>query len=86
MDDEQIIRKANRAAIEYLETEEAFAAVRQALINKWAGSELGASAERERLFFSIQSLDAVQTALRGVIEDGKVARHVADLQAQLNPR
>jgi len=86
MDDEQIIRKANRAAIEYLETAEAFALTRQALIDKWAGSDLSAGAERERLFYSVQSLDAVQKVLLQVIDSGKIAIASAEMQALLNPR
>lgn len=86
MDDEQVIRKAARAGIEYAETAWAFAAMRAELIERWVGSTSGETAHREKLFVAVQTLDAVQKALLASIDNGKVARHSAEMTALLNPQ
>lgn len=86
MDDEQIIRKAARAGIEYAETAEAFAGIRAEMVARWATSTLGEAVLRERLFLSVQIVDAVQKALLSTIDNGKVAKHSAEMTALLNPR
>lgn len=66
------IAKGHAAARELEQTEEAFAAVRQALLEEAAIAKIEDVLRREKLILSVQVLDGVKQALFTVVSAGLV--------------
>lgn len=66
-------RRAHQARKEYPETERAFERVKSAMAVKLFETPLSATAERERLYYSVQALVAVQKALMDAMGQGQDA-------------
>lgn len=73
MDAEQAINRGRRAAHELQETDQAFRAVRDAMIAQLVSTSPENEALILKLHGAIQSLGKVQTALREVIDNGRLA-------------
>jgi len=71
------IAKGHAAARELEQTEAAFAAVRQGLLEKAAATPITDALMREKLILSVQVLEAVKQAVQSVIDTGKVAEAIA---------
>lgn len=69
------------AAREYEQTESAFAAVRAAMVERLFRTPLAAADERERLYLSVQTLDAVREALMTAMTSGEIERYVEEIAA-----
>ena len=63
MTDDKGRKRSQAARLEYPQTEAAFGKVRDALIARLLSTPLAASQEREKLYFAVQTLDAVKSAL-----------------------
>lgn len=85
MSPEERALRANRASIELPQTEIAFAELRDAIVEKWAATSVDHVATREKLFLSIQALDAVRKALMRSAADGVMLRHAEETAALLAP-
>lgn len=81
-DREETIIRGGQAQVELGMTEEAFAGLRAAMLEKIATSAFSAQAERERLYMGIQSLDAVRKMLKMMVAAGDHAELMANLQAE----
>jgi hypothetical protein len=74
--------RADQAARELRETEGAFDAVRQAMIEELLGTGINDQASRERLFLAIRGLDVTRQTLRRVIDAGKVEEAAVAVRQQ----
>jgi hypothetical protein len=77
--------KSERARREYEETQEAFAAVRQALVDRVLATAIGESLLRDKLVLTVQALDEVQTVLLGVAQTGDLEEYAAQLRKLTEP-
>lgn len=75
----EIISKGRQAETELGRTEEAFAEVRQMLLEAIAKTAFDQSDAREKLYLSIQLLTPVQDMLRAAVNDGVAAEHAANI-------
>jgi hypothetical protein len=66
---------------EYEQTESAFAQVRAAMVERLFQTPVAASDERERLYLSVQTLDAVREALMTAMTTGDIERYVEEISA-----
>jgi hypothetical protein len=82
---EQRLERSSRAAVELPQTEQAFAELRAAIIEKWASTPTDHVTTREKLFLAVQSLDSVRKALIRVATDGAVLKHTAEVAELLAP-
>ena len=74
-------RRAERAAWEYTETEDAFAQVKAAYVARLFTSPMEAAQERERLYTAVQVLDQVRARMHILISsasDSKAIEVYAD--------
>lgn len=67
-------------------TEAAFDALRDGLISRWAGSVTSDSEERERLFYAVQTLDAVRGVLVQAVQDGDYIKANDELAEMMKPK
>jgi len=70
---EELKARETQARREYPETKAAFARVRDAMVQQLFRTPLGGQAERERLYSSVQILDAVEKALIDAMGQGSEA-------------
>ena len=75
MSDAIRVARGHAAERELTETEAAFDAVRDAILREMVSTSPAHPDKVLKLHLAVQNLDAVKTALRGVIEDGQVAAH-----------
>lgn len=76
------LHRAGRASSELSMTDEIFTQLRAGAIEKWAATGIDHIATREKLFLTVQTIDAVRKALFEAVENGKVeafARHQAEM-------
>lgn len=73
MSDDQAVAAGHRATLEMEQTAAAFERVRQATLKALINSKAGEEAVRERLIVTCQILDAVQSALQDVVNNGLIA-------------
>jgi hypothetical protein len=73
MSDDQAVASGHRAKLEMEQTAAAFERVRQATLKALINSKAGEEAVRERLIVTCQILDAVQSALQDVVNNGLIA-------------
>lgn len=83
MNDAETAAKGRRAASELRETEEAFATLRQRLLDEIAATSPGQPDKVLKLHMSVQNLTAVKTALMLMVQAGQVA-DAAMAQSGLN--
>lgn len=74
-DDHERIAKGQRASRELEMTGEAFAKVRAAILNELAATSPAQPEKILTLHMAAQNLDAVKSALMGVVTDGQIAEH-----------
>jgi hypothetical protein len=74
MTDEEAAAKGYRAEREYAETEEAFEAVRKAILDELVGTTITHTDKILKLHAAAQNLDAVKKALMDVVQNGQIAR------------
>lgn len=77
-----VVRRAAQAASELTVTEEVFAQLRAAIIEKWSSTGVDQVETREKMFLSVQAVDAVRSALLRAVADGQLelsARETAEL-------
>lgn len=75
----EIISRGRQAEAELGRTEQAFADVRQMLLEAIAKTAFDQGDARERLYLSIQLLAPVQDMLRAAVNDGVAAEHEANI-------
>ncbi|MBI3678096.1 MAG: hypothetical protein HY243_15920 [Proteobacteria bacterium] len=73
--------EALAARREYEQTESAFAKVRTAMVERLFKTPVGAGEERERLYMSVQTLDAVREALMTAMTTGEIEQYVEEIAA-----
>lgn len=81
----QAVQRGQRAAVELPLTDEFFARMREALIEKWASTAVDHTASREKMFFAVQAIDSVHKALKRAVQDGKLELHSQEMAALLSP-
>jgi hypothetical protein len=74
-------REGAQAQQELVQTEAAFAAVRQAMVERLLNSAVADTAAREKLYLAVQSLDAVRKVLFDVIAGAQIEEAVAGMEA-----
>ena len=72
-------RTAVKAQQELTQTDAAFAAVRQAMVDRLLNSAVADGAVREKLYLGVRSLDAVRKVLFDVIAGGQIEEAVAGI-------
>ncbi len=77
------LRKAERTASELVETENAFADVRTALVDRLLASPMQASDERERLYLAVQVLDSVRARMTAIVAGHSDSEAIEDFVASL---
>jgi hypothetical protein len=65
------VQRGRAAQTEIGLTDEAFAAIRQKMVDGLIGSALGQAEVRERLYMGINALDSVQKALKTIVLNGQ---------------
>lgn len=85
MTPEQAIAKGNRAALELVETADAFEQMKALIIEKWASTGIDDTATREKLFASYNAINMVRKALETSVNNGRVEAHNAEMAAILAP-
>jgi hypothetical protein len=71
--EDQISKRALAAKKEFPATDEAFARVRAAMVSRLFETAQGQAPERERLYQTVQVLDAVRDALLAAMGQGQAA-------------
>lgn len=71
----ELISRGRQAEAELGRTEQAFAEVRQMLLEAIAKTAFDQSEAREKLYLSVQLLTPVQDMLRAAVNDGVAAEH-----------
>ena len=74
-DRDTLLREAQAAAREFPATEAAFAKVRAAMVKRLFETPNTADAERERLYFAVQILDAVKGELVSAMSQGAIEEY-----------
>ena len=78
--------RANAANRELEQTSEAFAALRQSMIDELIATPVQRALEREKLYLGINALDAVKAALMAVIDSGRIEQAAEEIRAGFAPR
>lgn len=82
-DTHERVQRGNQAQAELSITRQAFAAVRQSILEAIATSPLSAQDDRERLYLSIGLLEKVQSLLTDCVNDGVLALNEVDVATHL---
>lgn len=77
------IQRGHLAQTELTLTEEAFATIRQSMLDKIIGSSMGQQELRERLYMGINGLDLVQKALKTMVVNGQHQEALDEMQKAL---
>lgn len=77
----ELISRGNQAATELERTTEAFAVVRQRLLEAIAATSMDQSEARERLYLSVCLLEPVRAALIEAVNNGIAAAHAQHIEA-----
>lgn len=82
--DDDVIEAAIKARGEWAQLESAFARTRNALSETLLGSALTENALREKLYLSVQVLDAVAKAMRETIQAGEIEELAERIRVTVN--
>lgn len=76
--------RGRKAVREYEELSAAFDAVRDGFLEALANTKLGEHDARERLYLSVQSLDAIKQALLSVASNASLQEHEEAMKKVMN--
>lgn len=85
MNDEQALARAHRAYNELTETQGIFEKLRAAMVERLVSTGVEQSALREKMYFGLQTMNAVEKALREAVDAGNVVKHAQAAAELLAP-
>jgi hypothetical protein len=75
MDNSQAVSRGHRAFVEMEELKDVFDRLERGLLQELKQTPIGSDTKVNRLHVTLQTLSQVQTALREMIDNGRIAEH-----------